>query len=141
MPTPPLVPITLDKPRHFCLDIPALERAEEALIALSGKDLSIFEVLSGAQLMRLRNLRYIVWAALLYEDPGLAPSDVGPWLHMGNLAEVVEALRKCMELSQPAPNGHGGTPDDRPLDSATTGSGSGPSDALNLASVMGNTEA
>jgi hypothetical protein len=140
MPTPPLVPITLDKPRHLCLDIPALERAEEALIALSGKDLSIFEVLSSSQLMRLRNLRYIVWAALLYEDPGLAPSDVGPWLHMGNLAEVVEALRRCMELSQPAPNGNGGTPDDRPLDSAMTGSASGPLDGSSLASVTGSTE-
>jgi hypothetical protein len=143
---PPLIPIELDKLRHLCLDLPALELAEERLTALEGQRVYIFEVLLDAkERMRMRNLRILIWAALRYEDPSVSDIEVGTWLHLGNMSEVMRALEQCIVASQPdaepTTNGNGGgqPPDPQPAESI--GSASGPLDASSSALLTTISEA
>ena len=66
-----LIPIHLDKPRHLLLDMRATRKVELALATLYGeKRVSLPKLLrQGDQSMT--ELVYLLWAALLHEEPTL----------------------------------------------------------------------
>jgi hypothetical protein len=135
----PTVTITLDKPRTMRLDFKALEAAEAVLTAQTGQDVNIWNVLrSPEDIIRLRNLRALVWASLVHEDPELTPEQVGSFLHFGNFDSVVTALLSLREKGQPdaEPNVSSGPQESTAVDPqplASSGSVSGPRHALTSA--------
>ncbi len=108
----PLVEIDLDKPRHLRLDLNAMCEFER----VSGK--SIAEIGNS-----LRDIRIMLWAALIHEDADLTEEGVGALIHAGNLPLVNAALSQAFAVAVPEPTG-APAPKNR---SRSTGSRSGPS--------------
>ena len=82
----PIVKVTLDRERTLKLDLEALEAFEEA----SGTN--FFEM--DGRGFKIKELRYLVWAGLLHEDPELKPDDVKGMIHIGNMKVVSQAISK-----------------------------------------------
>lgn len=111
----PLVEIDLDKPRHLRLDLNAMCEFER----VSGK--SIAEIGNS-----LRDIRIMLWAALVHEDPDLTEEGVGSFIHAGNLSLVNAALSQAFMVAMPEPVPGVAPPKNR---RRSTGSNSGPSGA------------
>lgn len=88
------VPIILDKPRHLLYDLNALAAFEEA----TGKSF-----LGGMSLEALttKDLRALIWAGLLHEEPELTLQYVGSIVHAGNLADIDRQIGIAMGLAMP----------------------------------------
>lgn len=79
-------PIKLDKTRHLKFDLNALieledryDTIEKALNAISGNP-------------KIKDIRYILYVALIHEDEELTEKQAGKLVNLHNLEEVVEAL-------------------------------------------------
>lgn len=89
----PSTPIKLDRDRNMIITLNALCLIEEK----TGR--SVMNQASWASLS-LRDLRTMLWASLREEDPTLTERQVGEWLDLGNMPEVVglvsQAWNKAM---------------------------------------------
>jgi hypothetical protein len=93
MPRPntiPTVPIKLDKERHLKLDFNAIALIEEGTKKNVLKQES-WESLTGS------DIRVMLWAMLLDEDPEITLNDVGAMLHFGNIEYVFECIGKIAD--------------------------------------------
>ena len=89
----PGVKITLDKVRTLKLDLNAMSSFTEA----TGKRL---ETLQGDN-MSPGDLRAMLWACLLHEDDSLTEKQVGSWVTVSNMMEVVGKLNEAFEVAMP----------------------------------------
>lgn len=99
------VKVKLDKERTLRLDLNAMVRFEQA----SGKSLlkqSTWDTLS------IADIRSLLWACLLHEDPELTVEQVGSMIHPGNMVQVFGEIQRVWQLSAPEPTGEAS---DRPL--------------------------
>lgn len=98
-PVRPGFPIALDKPRRLLLDLNALITLQEKTgkNMLRGEGWAQFTDPDPAQ------IRLLLWAALLHEDPELTPEQVGTLIHTGNLEAVQRALEAATSASLPEP--------------------------------------
>lgn len=83
----PLVPVPLDRERHLRFDVNAMIALEEAT------GLSVADGLP--KKMSLRQVRALLWAALVHEDPDLTEAQVGGMIGPANLSEVTAALGRA----------------------------------------------
>lgn len=93
-PTAPLIPIELDKPRNLLIDFNALAKIEE----ITGKNAlsqDMWENLSA------NDLRIFLWACLTHEDESLTVTDVGKFIHFGNMAEISQKLNEAFHKAMP----------------------------------------
>jgi hypothetical protein len=87
----PLIPITLDRPRHLRLSNAAIFQAEIELSKLWGKRCSLFNVLASD--LGLNDLSVILWQALLHEDARLTLAIVqNELMDMAKLSEIIDAV-------------------------------------------------
>lgn len=89
------VPIVLDRPRRLCFDLNALIALEEA----TGWDMMRGGVQTAS--LKLKEVRALLWAGLLHEDPKLKQEDVGKLLHMGNIGEIGDIVMQAYGRSMP----------------------------------------
>jgi len=83
----PTVPIELDKPRNLKFTLNSMVLFEKH----TGKR---FNQLEGG--LSMEELRIMLWACLLHEDPDLTPEQVGDMIHAGNFDQVGQALDALM---------------------------------------------
>lgn len=86
------VEIELDKTRHLKLDLNAMANFEKATgksFTEIGKDLSA------------QNIRALLWASLLHEEPKLSQNDVGGWIDVTNMSYVAKKLGELTNKSMP----------------------------------------
>jgi len=94
-----LVPIELGgKTRNIRLDFNALALAEE----LTGKSFVDIEAWGD---MRATDIRAVIYACLVHEDPELTLEQVGGLLHMGNVERIALELVDAFVLSMPEDDG------------------------------------
>lgn len=88
-PVAPTVEIELGgESRHLLIDLNALASFEDA----TGRD---FTEAFAQSARSAKTIRALLWAAMLHENPDLKISDVGKWVHPGNLAQIAEAVGKA----------------------------------------------
>ena len=124
----PLIPITLDRPRHVRLGNPAIFQAELELSKLWGKRCSLFNVLAND--LGLNDLSIILWQGLLHEDPRLTLAYVQEHvMDMAKLTDIIEAVLQAWNAATaPAVPGvalNGEVVDTDPLPDGSTGKVSG----------------
>jgi hypothetical protein len=101
----PKIEITLDKKRHLLFDLNAMCSFEE----VTGKNLfesDVFEKI--LKNMDPINLRALLWACLLEEDPELSLKDAGKLLHGVSLEKVATAINAAIMVA--VPEGKQGAP-------------------------------
>lgn len=81
----PGVKIVLDKERTLLLDLNGMAAFEEA----TGKSLFTSEMKEN---MGARELRALLWACLIHEEPALTLKDVGSWITAENMEEVARQI-------------------------------------------------
>ena len=84
--------MTLDKERHLILNLNAMILYEEKTgkrIWDIGKDMSITE------------MRTLLWACLVQEDPDLDTETVGHWVDISNLNDIRKALFQTYSEAMP----------------------------------------
>ena len=86
----PEIFLELDRKRKFVFDMNGLCTAEEKL----GK--SVFKCVNWKDL-GVRDLRLLLWAGLLGEDPTLNQDDIGRMFHSHNIAFVVKEIQALVE--------------------------------------------
>lgn len=97
-----LIPIELDRPRRLRFDFNALASYEEATgTSVLGDGLE-------KSLGSATNIRALLWAALLHEEPELTQQQVGAMMHLGNVNELSEKLRDA--IAQAVPDSEGNAP-------------------------------
>lgn len=81
------VTVTLGgKERHLRLDFNALVALEDKLgRSLLGDD--------GLQIHSLREIRALLWACMLHEDPDVTEEEVGSWINAGEIATLEAAVK------------------------------------------------
>jgi hypothetical protein len=132
------VTLTLDRERHLVLDLPALMAAEERLQIAQGDSFSILDLLSTPSTLTLQQLRTMLWAACLYEDPQVVLATIFAGQPLSRLAEYMRAFQECLAASLmygDTEAAAGETNGGDPL-AASTGLGSGPLAVSNLASPL-----
>jgi len=96
----PFVIIKLDKPRKLRYTINAMATLED----LTGKPFASFvNGLGNEENFSFKDLRALVWAGLIDEDPSLTPEDVGNLLD--KTQDLTEVLMKVGEALQTALGG------------------------------------
>ena len=128
MPRPvPMVTITLDRERSLRLDLNAIVEFEEA----AGKRLA--EI---GNHPTPRDIRILLWACLLDEDPDLTIRDVGRMVHPGSIQDITDAIGVAYGGAMPDPEPGNGTLKNRRTRS--TGSRSGRSADTTFVSPSGS---
>lgn len=92
--TNPAVKIMLDKPRTLKFDLNALAAFEDT----TGKSFLRGLSLSG---LTTKDLRALIWAGLLHEDPALTLEQVGAMVHAGNLPDIDRQIGIALGVSLP----------------------------------------
>jgi hypothetical protein len=86
------VEVQLDKKRHFRFTMNALEIIEDelgfGLHEMEGKNL------------KMKEIKLIMWAGLLHEDPDLTLEQLGNMIDTENMKYVQEQMGKAFEQSQ-----------------------------------------
>lgn len=90
----PAVEITLDRPRKLAIDFNAICRLEEET-GLNVMDRRTWENPSAS------DLRAILWASLLADDPGLTLGKVGEMMSIENVGYITEKLAEAWFSSLP----------------------------------------
>lgn len=85
------VEVELDKTRTFRFTLNALEEVEERL----GFDLAEME----GKKLKIKEIKVIMWAGLIHEDPELTLDDVGAMIDMENLSYVQEKMGKAFKAA------------------------------------------
>jgi len=91
------VPIELDKSRSLYMDLNAMVKFEEA----TGKrifDQELWVAISA------RDVRALLWACLLHEDPDLTVEQVGSMIDFSNMNDVIAKLQEAFMLALPNPD-------------------------------------
>ena len=91
-PTKKSVPVKLDKVRHLRMDFNALAFIEDK----TGKNLLQQESWNN---LTATDMRTIIWAMLLWEDPEITVDQVGENIDLENIDYISEQLHKVLELS------------------------------------------
>lgn len=89
------VKITLDRERTLRYDLNAMCMVEE----LTGESLM--------DLMRkptIKNLRTVIWAGLIHEDPNLTKETVGNCVELGDLRETMRYIHQALGLDIKTPD-------------------------------------
>ena len=92
-PTKKTIPLELDKERHLRMDFNTLATIEEK----TGKNL--LQQASWKSLTAT-DMRAVVWAMLLWEDPELTLEQVGEYIDLENIDYISQQLGKVMELAR-----------------------------------------
>jgi len=96
------VTITLDKERSLRYDLNAMCTVEE----LTGESLT--------DLMRkptIKNIRSVIWAGLIHEDPAITQVEVGGWIELAELQHIIKQIHKALGTDAvPADAGENPTP-------------------------------
>ena len=95
-----LVPIVLDKERHFRLTMNSLIKFQE----VTGKDLVTGSDTTKLNL-NLADLRALMWACLIHEDKGLTLEQVGDMIDLQDIDRVSQALAEALQASLPQKEG------------------------------------
>lgn len=107
--TLPYVTVELGgKERHLRYTMQAMAEVEEHLGITN-----IFQDIASIPL-NARNLRTLLWAALLHESPELTEAEVGGWIDGENFEAVSVAFAEALTRFFPKPNGKE-VATDRPL--------------------------
>ena len=86
------VPVKMDKERTFRYNYDAFELIEETL----GTPFASLKV----EQLRLKELKVIIWAGLVHEDPELKLEDVGPLIDEAeSIQYVAEKMNEAVTLS------------------------------------------
>lgn len=92
----PFVTIKLDKPRKLRYTINAMATLED----LTGKPFASFVAGFNDEGFSFKDLRALVWAGLIDEDPSLTPEDVGNLLDKAqDLTEVLAKVGEALETA------------------------------------------
>jgi hypothetical protein len=86
------VQIELDRVRNLRYTMNALAEIEDIL----GVPLSELENIK----MSIKNVRVILWAGLIHEDPTLTQEEVGNWVDLGNFKEVQEKVAQAFAMAK-----------------------------------------
>lgn len=78
------IEVELDKTRTLRYTLNALAEVEDRI----GVPLEELENVK----MTIKNVRILLWAGLIHEDPDLTPEEVGNMVDMGNFQEVQEKV-------------------------------------------------
>jgi hypothetical protein len=89
------VVIALDKERHFKFDMNAFAELEE-------KFGDVEDALKALQGGKIKAIRTILWAGLLWEDETLTEKQVGGMLSLENMPEVMEKVNEAILMSLPS---------------------------------------
>ena len=95
----PEVAINLDKPRTLRLDLNAMCEYEK----VTGK--SLFDGSFSGVGMTAADMRAMLWACLLGDDPTLTLETVGSLISVDNMTEVASRLNKAFEVAVPKARG------------------------------------
>lgn len=93
-PTAGAIEITLDRPRRILLDFNALAEFEGA----TGRNALTMELW---QQPTASDLRALVWAGLLHEDPELTLKHVGAWMTFDKLITIQAGMGQALEAALP----------------------------------------
>jgi hypothetical protein len=93
----PSVKITLDKERKLKLDLNAMIAYEEA----TGK--SFLKGTVDLENLELKEMRTLLWAMLLSDDPSLTQAQVGAMIDASNMQQLAADLAEGIKLSMPVP--------------------------------------
>ena len=108
--TLPYVTVTLGgKDRHLRYTMQAMAEVEERLGLVN-----IFQDIASIPL-NARNLRTLLWAALIHESPELSEPEVAGWIDGENFEAVSIAFAEALTRFFPKPNGKEATTANRPL--------------------------
>ena len=91
--------IKLDKERKLCFDLNAMAEFEE----VTGK--SIFQTL---EQMTAKDLRALLWACLIDEDPTLTIKDVGRMVTPDKIEEINKSISEAVKQAMPEPSSEPG---------------------------------
>lgn len=94
------VEVTLDKKRRLKFDLNALSELEDAL----GKPVT--QLNDGT--VGMRELRAMVWAGLLHEDPDLTLRDTGELIDLERIEEITEKVTEALTAAFPQGGGKNG---------------------------------
>mgnify|MGYP005750951813 CR=1 FL=1 len=86
-----IVEVELDKKRHLRYTMNALAEIEDAL----GVELSEMDKVK----MNIKNVRIILWAGLIHEDPDLTQEEVGDMVDLANIKEVQEKVSEAFNTA------------------------------------------
>src|SRR6476660_118145 len=96
----PLIPITLDKPRHLRMTNRAIFQSEIELTKLWNRKVNILSVLVNAdQTLTLNDIAIFLWQALLYEDPTLTLPEVQDMIDVTKLDVIVTAILQAWNVA------------------------------------------
>jgi len=95
-PTRPVLPVMLDRERHLVIDFNALASFEE----VTGKNALAVDLWTA---LSARDLRALLWAALIHEDRNLTLEDVGAMLDPANSPDIINALSDAYVAAMPKP--------------------------------------
>ncbi len=94
----PSVTLMLDKERTISLSLNAMVLFEDK----TGRSLldGAFQGTTNA-----KELRTLLWACLIEDDPSVTEQMVGQWINIGNIVSITEQLNKAIELAMPDKKG------------------------------------
>jgi hypothetical protein len=130
VPLKPLIPITLDKPRHLRMTNRAIFQSELELTKLWGRKINVFSILVNAdQTLTLNDIAVFLWQALLHEDPSLTLPEVQDMVDVTRMDVIFRAILQAWNAAtapaEPVTPGEGTAPHD-PLLTQSSGPVSGP---------------
>lgn len=89
------VPITLDKERHLVFDLNAMCELEEKFESID----NAFSKL--AKNIKMKDLRYVLWLALRYEDEEITEKEAGRLITMSDMDMLLTKLGDALIGSLP----------------------------------------
>jgi hypothetical protein len=90
------VSVELDKTRNLRYTMNALAEIEDSL------GVPLAEM--GNIQMTMKNVRVILWAGLIHEEPELTQEQVGEMVDLGNMQEVQEKVAEAFAMAQTSKN-------------------------------------
>lgn len=97
-PTAPMIELELDKKRRLLLNFNAMALFEEQ----TGKNILASDVMENPS---ARDIRALLWACLVHEDPELTVEQVGAMIHMGNIRDISQAIAAAWKKALPKARG------------------------------------
>lgn len=91
------ITINLDKERSLLFSLNGLVELEE----IYG---SIDAAFSAMQKGKMKDIRTLLWAALIHEDETITQKQVGSIIHISNVTEVVSILTEAISEAMPKVN-------------------------------------
>lgn len=114
-PITPAVEILLDRPRHLHFDFNALVALEKATGRNVLADGLVSDAGSGAGLkVSAADLRAMLWAGLLRDDPALTLEQAGRLIDVGNMGYVSDKIAEAWAFSLPAKDPQTPAPEPEP---------------------------